>query len=97
MRSRYSAFVLRNEPYLLVSWHPSTRPTSVAFESQLKWLGLKVVSSCELDPSHAEVEFIARFRIGGGSAARLHERSRFVHENDRWFYVDGQLIDPESR
>ena len=96
MRSRYSAFVLRNEPYLLASWHPSTRPTSVPFEPQPKWLGLKVVSSRALDPAHAEVEFIARFRIGGGSAARLHERSRFVRENDRWFYVDGQLIDSKK-
>lgn len=39
----------------------------------------------------AEVEFIARYRIGGGSAARLHERSRFVREDGRWFYVDGVM------
>ena len=42
-------------------------------------------------PDTAEVEFIARFRIGGGSAARLHERSRFVREGGRWLYVDGDI------
>jgi Uncharacterized protein conserved in bacteria len=36
----------------------------------------------------AEVEFVARFRIAG-RAVRLHERSRFVREDGRWFYVDG--------
>ena len=93
MRSRYSAFVLKDEPYLLATWHASTRPASVAFDSNLKWLRLDVVEAVESDPIHAEVEFIARFRIGGGSAARLHERSRFVRERDRWFYVAGELRD----
>jgi SEC-C motif-containing protein len=91
MRSRYSAFVLYNEPYLLASWHPSTRPPAVPFDRQQKWLGLKIVDARVTGPDTAEVEFIARYRIGGGSAARLHERSRFVREDGRWLYVDGDL------
>lgn len=93
MRSRYSAFVLHNQPYLLTSWHPDTRPSGVTFEPNFKWLGLKVVAARQIDESHAEVEFIARFRVGGGSAARLHELSRFVREDGRWLYLDGQLRD----
>lgn len=89
MRSRYSAFVLRNEPYLLASWHPSTRPESVSFEPDCVWLGLKVVEAKVLGADQAEVEFIARYRVGGGSAARLHERSRFVRDADHWRYLDG--------
>lgn len=96
MRSRYSAFVRADESYLLASWHVSTRPAAVPFDPQLKWLGLKVVDACMVDASHAEVEFIARFRIGGASAARLHERSRFVRDGDRWFYVDGELRDSKK-
>jgi SEC-C motif domain protein len=92
MRSRYAAFVLRNEPYLLQSWHPSTRPSSIAFDPEQKWLGLKIVDATE-EVDAAEVEFIARFRIGGASAARLHERSRFVREGGRWLYVDGSLVE----
>ncbi len=91
MRSRYSAFVLRNEPYLLASWHTSRRPSRVTFDSQQKWLGLKVVASVSTGEDSAEVEFIARYRIGGASAARLHERSRFVRDGGRWFYLDGDL------
>jgi len=92
MRSRYAAFALRNERYLLDSWHIETRPTSIAFDDKQKWLGLKVVQAVTTGADTAEVEFIARYRIGGGSAARLHERSRFVKENGRWFYVDGDML-----
>lgn len=89
MRSRYAAFVLGNEPYLLASWHPSTRPPSVSFDRGQKWLGLKIVSAGVRGVNTAEIEFVARYRIGGGAAARLHECSRFVREGERWFYVDG--------
>ena len=47
------------------------------------------VRSCKvLDADHAEVEFVARCREAG-RATRLHERSRFVRESGRWFFVDG--------
>lgn len=92
MRSRYVAFVLEDEAYLLATWHHSKRPKSVSFESGMKWLGLKIVSANDADTNSAEVEFIARYRLGGGSAARLHERSCFVREAGRWLYVDGELL-----
>lgn len=91
MRSRYAAYVLSNERYLLDSWHASTRPATVEFEPGTKWLGLTVKHSCETGPNRAEVEFIARYKVGGGSAVRLHELSRFVREDGQWFYVDGDL------
>jgi SEC-C motif domain protein len=89
MRSRYSAFVSCNEAYLLATWHESTRPHALELDPNLKWLGLNIVDSDVTGATTAEVEFIARYRFGGGSAARLHERSRFVKEGDRWFYVEG--------
>lgn len=89
MRSRYAAFVLCNEVYLLATWHPGTRPAGVAFERAQKWLGLRILAACTTGADQAEVEFIARYRIGGGSAARLHERSRFLLEQERWWYVNG--------
>ena len=88
MRSRYSAFVLGRRDYLLATWHVSTRPADIAFEPAIKWLGLEVRSHRELDADHAEVEFVARCQEGG-RATRLHERSRFVREQGRWWYVDG--------
>ncbi len=91
MRSRYSAFVLCNAPYLLTTWHESTRPGSVTFEPKMKWLGLRIVASKATSETTATVEFIARYRVGGGSAARQHERSRFVLERGRWLYIDGKV------
>jgi SEC-C motif domain protein len=90
MRSRYSAFAMQNESYLLSTWHLSTRPAAVPFEPGTKWLGLKIVAANEVDAEHAEVEFIARFRVGGASAQRIHERSRFIREAGRWLYRDGK-------
>ena len=89
MRSRYSAFVLERRGYLLQTWHASQRPASLEFDPGVKWLGLEVRSHRVLDATHAEVEFIARQKLAGGPAVRLHERSRFVLEQGRWLYVDG--------
>jgi SEC-C motif domain protein len=91
MRSRYEAFVRCDEGWLLASWHPSTRPARIEFEPGLKWLGLDVKEHKPIDDTHAEVEFVARSRGANGRAVRLHERSRFVREGGRWYYVDGDL------
>jgi len=91
MRSRYSAFVLERGEYLLATWHASKRPSSIEFEPGVKWLGLDVRARSVLDADHAEVEFVARQRGPSGTATRLHERSRFVREDGRWYYVDGDL------
>ncbi len=92
MRSRYSAFVLGLSDYLRETWHPATRPACLSLdESRLRWLGLEVRHHRLLDQAHAEVEFVARSRIGGGPAIRHHETSRFIREDGRWYYVDGDL------
>jgi len=90
MRSRYTAYTLMREPYLLASWYPATRPASLALGQgpAVNWLGLEVKRHEQPDSEHAIVEFVARYKIGG-RAHRLHETSRFVREDDRWFYVDG--------
>lgn len=90
MRSRYSAFALGRLAYLNDSWHPSTRPADLTLEPDVKWLGLEVRRHRVIDADHAEVEFVARSRVGG-RGQRLHETSRFVREGGRWFYVDGDL------
>ena len=88
MRSRYTAFVCERADYLQATWHPSTRPAALDFEPGTQWLGLEVRRHRAIDSAHAEVEFVARYRVGG-RAVRLHERSRFVREAGRWYYVDG--------
>ena len=89
MRSRYCAFVRERADYLLATWHASQRPPSIEFDAGVKWLGLEVRQHRQLDATHAEVEFVARQKSPGSPAVRLHERSRFVKEAGRWYYVDG--------
>lgn len=97
MRSRYSAYTMRLEPYLLDSWHPSTRPPPPLFSADAlpKWIDLDVRSHHQIDATHAVVEFVARYRVGG-RADRLHETSRFIREDGRWFYVDGDMHEPAA-
>jgi SEC-C motif-containing protein len=98
MRSRYCAFALGLEDYLLASWHDSTRPPdlNLAEESGTKWLGLDIKRHQNIDAEHAIVEFVARYRIAG-RAYRLHEISRFVCRDGRWLYVDGDLNPNEKK
>ena len=91
MRSRYSAFVRGDVPYLLATWHSSQRPAELKLEASGKWLGLEIKQHRVTGADTAEVEFVARFRVGG-KAVRQHERSRFVREDGRWFYLHGDAL-----
>ncbi|MDG1113059.1 MAG: YchJ family metal-binding protein [Pseudomonadales bacterium] len=92
MRARYTAYVQRNESFLIASWHPSTRPKTVPFDALTHWVGLKVIHS-QGGASHTsgEVEFIATFKHQG-KAYKMHERSAFVREQGQWFYFDGTIL-----
>ena len=91
MRSRYTAYTLLHENYLLATWHTSTRPQALNLaQDNSKWLGLSIKRHQQQDETHAIVEFVARNKVNG-RAFRLHETSRFVREDGRWFYVDGEL------
>lgn len=92
MRSRYTAFARGDARYLIDSWHPETRPATLDLPNPPaeRWIGLEVRSTRSLDDGHAEVEFVARYRVGG-RAYRLHETSRFARLAGRWYYVDGDI------
>lgn len=92
MRSRYSAFVLGLEDYLLDTWHPRTRPPHIGIDAAQKWLGLAIrhTEGGGENDERGVVEFIARFRLNG-KAYRLHETSRFERIDGRWYYVDGDI------
>jgi SEC-C motif domain protein len=91
MRSRYTAYTLARAEYLVATWHASRRPAELTLDEGVKWLGLDVRRHKPVDGEHAEVEFVARQRDAGGRAHRLHETSRFVREDGRWYYLDGDL------
>lgn len=95
MRSRYSAYVHKHEKYLLATWHPQTRPAmlNLATES-VKWLGLTILATSKgsQEDNEGTVEFIARYKLGG-RAHKIAEKSFFVRQDSRWFYVDGEVKD----
>jgi SEC-C motif-containing protein len=88
MRARYSAYVLGLLDYLLATWHPSTAPGDLELPP-VKWLGLEV-RHAQAAGDAGVVEFVARCR-DGGRAERMHETSRFVRQDGRWYYIDGQM------
>lgn len=92
MRSRYSAYVAGLIDYLLATWHPSTSPGDLELPP-VKWLGLDV-RYAETDGDAGIVEFVARCRVSG-RAQRLHETSRFVRQEGRWYYIDGQMVNDQ--
>jgi SEC-C motif domain protein len=93
MRSRYSAYVVGNIAYLLATWHASTAPGELELWP-VKWLGLDI-RHAETAGDAGVVEFVARQRDSSGRAQRLHETSRFVRQDGRWYYIDGQINAPE--
>ena len=95
MCSRYTAYAMRDEAYLLATWHPSTRPASLdlAADTETKWIGLDVKNAEATGADSAVVEFVARYKLGG-RAQRLHEVSRFVREQSRWYYVSAVTSTP---
>jgi SEC-C motif-containing protein len=92
MRSRYSAYVLGLIDYLMATWHPSTAPGDLELQP-VKWLGLEV-RHAEMAGDAGVVEFVARCRTPQG-AERMHETSRFVRQDGRWYYIDGVFAEKE--
>ena len=89
MRSRYVAYALGREAYLLSTWHPATRPAALNLDQDSKWLGLQVLRHEQQSEDQAIVEFVARYKVNG-RAWRLQETSRFVRDNGQWFYLQGE-------
>jgi len=94
MRSRYTAYTLNNDSYILDTWHSSTRPASLSDENNLpvKWVALKVINSSKPieNETTGTVEFIARCKING-KADKMHEVSEFIKEKGKWYYLQGKV------
>lgn len=92
MRSRYSAFAVRDAGYLRATWHPSTRPADLDLTESPRWLRLEIVETVAGGPfdTSGVVEFRACHRTAEGRGV-LHERSTFTREDGRWLYVSGDI------
>lgn len=89
MRSRYSAFVLKNAEYLLASWHKTTRPESLELDNNDQWCALQVLSTeQDAEGKKGKVHFQATFKEDNAFYT-LEENSNFVFEEGHWYYLDG--------
>ncbi|MGW0433872.1 YchJ family protein [Micromonospora sp. NPDC003197] len=89
MRSRFSAYAVRDAAYLLRTWHPTTRPARLTLDPQQRWTQLEILATDRggLFDTAGSVEFRAHYRESGQADA-MYERSSFVRENGEWVYLD---------
>lgn len=96
MRSRFSAYALGGYgEYLVSTWLPSPAQDLDAVELSEKtvdWKRLRIISSSQKGDKGI-VEFKAWFSASPGSeeVEVMHEVSRFVRIQSRWFYVGGTV------
>jgi SEC-C motif-containing protein len=88
MRSRYTAYVLGLEAYLLETWHHSTRPAQLDLKHSPQWLSLQILQSSQ-QGAGGRVHFKAVHRTGSGFGF-LEEESDFVQEAGQWYYTAGK-------
>ncbi len=100
MRSRYVAYVRGAVDYLIETHDPSTRASAdraaiAAWSRDTVWLGLEIVATERGGTADdaGVVEFIARGATRGAPFAQ-RERSRFRRLDGRWYYVDGDAVQP---
>ena len=99
MRSRYSAYCEGNVDYLIDTRHPSKRKFDdrinlVKSVKTTVWESLAVLSTRQgrKRDTTGLVEFMAVY--SQPEWGQLHERSRFIKDDERWFYVDGEMLPP---
>lgn len=92
MRSRYTANVEHNGLYLLKTWHYSTRPDT-GITTFGDWFGLQILQIIRggADDEKGMVEFRALYHQGALTGV-LREKSRFVREDGRWYYLAGEIV-----
>lgn len=99
MKSRYSAFCIKNIEYLISTHHhskqtPNERDVLAQTINQTQWLGLKVlkIEKGSIEQRIGYVEFVAFYK--NNNIEQLHENSKFIYENGQWYYLDGVLLEP---
>ena len=93
MRSRYTAYVLVNTDYLLETTHPSGRELYSRRELEhwaknSHWQKLEIIEVKE-----NIVTFKAYYRDKKLRPFVHHERSVFIRQEEKWYYVDGTIIE----
>ena len=92
MRSRFVAFKHQLTGYLLATWAPQTRPETIDYQPDLNWIELSINGRKKGRKKDSEgwVTFVAHYELDGDRGV-LHEKSHFIKEDGKWFYLDGDI------
>ncbi len=93
MRSRFTAFAMHNESYLLKTWDISKRPADIDFsKNAVDWLRLEIfnIKKGGVKDSKGIVEFKAFYMLDSEEYV-MKELSRFKKLNNQWLYLDGTV------
>ncbi len=93
MRSRFTAFAMRNEDYLLATWDKTKRPQTINFsKDETIWQRLEIVDTKKggINDRKGIVEFRAYYRLNENDYV-MKEISRFKKDQGNWFYLDGAV------
>ena len=95
MKSRYSAYAAGESRYIIATTHPDNpdyREDQKAWREEIDlfcrhtaFLGLEIMASVEVG-REATVTFTAKLSTG-----EMLEKSRFLKEEGRWLYLDGEI------
>ncbi len=89
MRSRFVAYYRGDMSYIqntmsgpaLLNFNPNV-------DDHVTWIKLQIIEVVHHEPSRGFVEFMATY-LEGEWLKTLHEKSEFIREQGRWFYIDG--------
>ncbi|MCK6261977.1 YchJ family protein [Vibrio sp. ZSDE26] len=100
MRSRYSAHVLKLVDFVVATYHPDCQAEesrqAIAESIDSDWCMLEVTDT-EDGESDTEgfVSFKAYFNDNGQQYC-LQEKSRFIKQDELWFYIDGVVDEQQN-
>ena len=97
MQSRYTAYAMCNIEYIAKTMCGRASQgfniqDTLLWAKQILWLKLEVLDSRIEEPNKGFVEFRAYFSQNNKNYV-LHEISEFHRKNNKWFYVDGIILD----
>jgi SEC-C motif-containing protein len=103
MRSRYSAYVVKNASYIFNTYALASQKSQSIQEiadwaKDSIWLSLEIVNTKLLtlpEQSHPSVEFTAIYLVGK-NLCKMTEKSRFIREQNQWRYLDGEMIEHDE-
>ena len=97
MRARFAAHKLNLVDFVISTYHTSCQAEEqrdgITESVALDWTKLEVLDAPATETDEGFVEFKAYLQEGMTEQC-MHERSRFVRENNLWYYIDGVFPEP---